>query len=187
VELSEESEAKRTAVQVGDPFMEKLLLEATLEVIEQGLVEGIQDMGAAGLTCSSSEMAGKAGTGIDLDVSLVPQRESGMTAYEIMLSESQERMLMVVRPELFEQVRAVFDKWDLHAVRVGTVTPDGLLRVRQNGEVKAELPAQLLVLGGDAPVYERETRRPAYLDQTEPLTPILCLFPQTTPWCSSNC
>jgi phosphoribosylformylglycinamidine synthase len=169
VELTEESEEKRTAVQVGDPFMEKLLLEATLEVIESKLVEGIQDMGAAGLTCSSSEMAGKAGTGIDLDVALVPQRETGMSAYEIMLSESQERMLMVVKPENLAKVAAIFEKWDLHAEPIGRVTNDGLLRVRQNGEVKAELPAKMLVLGGDAPVYERETARPAYLDEVNTL------------------
>ncbi|MCD4829871.1 MAG: phosphoribosylformylglycinamidine synthase subunit PurL [Candidatus Cloacimonetes bacterium] len=171
VELSEESEARRTSVQVGDPFMEKLLLEATLEVIEKGLIEGVQDMGAAGLTCSSSEMAGKSGTGIELDVALVPQRESGMTAYEIMLSESQERMLMIVAPEKFEQVEAVFEKWDLHAVRIGTVRDDGMLSVRHNGVLMAELPAQMLVLGGDAPVYERETKRPAYLDKTRAFDP----------------
>lgn len=167
VELTEESEEKRTAVQVGDPFMEKLLLEATLEVIQAKLVVGIQDMGAAGLTCSSSEMAGKVGTGIDLDVSLVPVRETGMSAYEIMLSESQERMLMIVEPDKFNQVQAIFEKWDLHAERIGTVTSDGLLRVRQNGEVKAEIPAVTLVLGGEAPVYNREITKPSYLEETQ--------------------
>ena len=166
VELTEDSEEKRTAVQVGDPFMEKLLLEATLEVIEKGLVVGIQDMGAAGLTCSSSEMSAKSGTGIDLDVSLVPQRETGMTAYEIMLSESQERMLMVVQPEKFESVKEVFEKWDLHAEKVGVVTDDGMLRIRNNGEVKAEIPSNFLVLGGEAPVYDREYKKPAYLETT---------------------
>lgn len=165
VELTDESEESRTAVQVGDPFMEKLLLEATLEVIELGLLEGIQDMGAAGLTCSSSEMAGKAGNGIELDVALVPQREKGMNSYEIMLSESQERMLMVVKPEKFAQVKAVFQKWDLHAVNIGKVTDDGMLRVKENGKTVAELPAKLLILGGDAPVYERETKYPQYLKQ----------------------
>lgn len=166
VELTEDSEEKRTAVQVGDPFMEKLLLEATLEVIEKGLVVGVQDMGAAGLTCSSSEMSAKAGTGIDIDVSHVPQRETGMTAYEIMLSESQERMLMIVTPDKFNEVRDIFEKWDLHAEKIGIVTDDGILRVRQNGEIKAEIPSQLLVLGGDAPVYDRDFRKPEYLNET---------------------
>lgn len=165
IELSDESEEKRTAVQVGDPFMEKLLLEATLEVIEAGLVEGIQDMGAAGLTCSSSEMAGKAENGIELDVSLVPQRETGMTAYEIMLSESQERMLLVVKPENLKKITDIFEKWDLHAVKIGVVTDNGNLKVLDKGILKAELPAQLLVLGGDAPVYDREKIKPKYLDE----------------------
>lgn len=163
IELNEASEESRTAVQVGDPFMEKLLLEASLEVIEKELVEGIQDMGAAGLTCSSSEMAGKAGTGIEIDISLVPRREEGMTPYEVMLSESQERMLLIVRPEKFDSVREVFEKWDLHAVKIGVVTSDGMLRVKENSEVKAELPAKMLILGGDAPVYDREVRFPEYL------------------------
>nr|HPM01943.1 phosphoribosylformylglycinamidine synthase subunit PurL [Candidatus Cloacimonadota bacterium] len=163
-DLTQESEEKRTAVQVGDPFMEKLLLEATLEVIQKKLVVGIQDMGAAGLTCSSSEMSAKAETGIELDVSLVPQRETGMTAYEIMLSESQERMLMIVEPHNYDEVRAVFEKWDLHAEKIGLVTEDGLLRIKQNGELKAELPSQMLVLGGDAPVYSREYQKPDYID-----------------------
>ena len=131
IELSDESEEKRTAVQVGDPFMEKLLLEATLEVIEAGLVEGIQDMGAAGLTCSSSEMAAKAENGIELDVSLVPQRETGMTAYEIMLSESQERMLLVIKPENLAKITEIFEKWDLDAVKIGVVTDNGNLAIKQ--------------------------------------------------------
>jgi phosphoribosylformylglycinamidine synthase len=171
VELTEDSEEKRTAVQVGDPFMEKLLLEATLEVIEKGLVVGIQDMGAAGLTCSSSEMSAKSGTGIDLDVALVPQRESNMTAYEIMLSESQERMLLVVEPDKYLEVKEVFEKWDLDAEKVGIVTDDALLRVRFNGEIKAELPSNFLVLGGEAPVYDREYKKPAYLLATRNYNP----------------
>ena len=166
VELTEDSEEKRTAVQVGDPFMEKLLLEATLEVIEKGLVIGVQDMGAAGLTCSSSEMSAKSETGIDIDVALVPQRETHMSAYEIMLSESQERMLMIVKPENFDKVQEIFEKWDLHAEKIGVVTDDKMLRVRHNGEVKAELPSQFLVLGGDAPVYDREYKEPEYLKET---------------------
>jgi phosphoribosylformylglycinamidine synthase len=171
VELTDESESKRTAVQVGDPFMEKLLLEATLEVIQSGLVVAIQDMGAAGLTCSSSEMAGKTGVGIELDVRKVPARETGMTTYEIMLSESQERMLMIVEPVNFEKIQEIFEKWDLHAEIIGKVTDDGLLRVLDNGEVKAELPAVMLVLGGDAPRYTRETKVPEYLKITRDFAP----------------
>ncbi len=164
LELSEESEEKRTAVQVGDPFLEKLLLEATLEVIHAGLVVGIQDMGAAGLTCSSSEMAGKGEVGIEIDVALVPQREEGMTPYEIMLSESQERMLVIVEPQNVDQVKAIFTKWDLDAVQIGKVTSDKLLRVLYKGEKVAEIPADSLVLGGKAPVYTRESKRPFFLD-----------------------
>ncbi len=171
VELTDESESKRTAVQVGDPFMEKLLLEATLEVIQAGLVVGIQDMGAAGLTCSSSEMAGKTGVGIELDVRKVPARETGMTPYEIMLSESQERMLMIVEPNNFDKVQAIFEKWDLHAEIIGKVTDNGNLRVLDNGELKAELPAKMLVLGGDAPRYNRETKEPEYLKETRNFNP----------------
>ena len=166
VELSDETEAKRTAVQVGDPFMEKLLLEATLEVIENGLVVGVQDMGAAGLTCSTSEMSAKAETGIEIDTALVPQRENNMTSYEIMLSESQERMLIIVKPENFEKLKKVFEKWDLHAEKIGVVTDDKLLRVRHNGELKAELPSNFLVLGGEAPVYDRAIKRPEYLNES---------------------
>ncbi len=171
VELTEESEEKRTAVQVGDPFMEKLLLEATLEVIEKGLVVGIQDMGAAGLTCSSSEMAAKENMGIELDVSKVPQRETGMTPYEIMLSESQERMLLVVKPENYAKVEEIFVKWDLHAEKIGVVKNDGMLRILENGDLKAELPAQMLVLGGEAPVYKRDTKEPEYLKKTRAFDP----------------
>ncbi len=167
VELTEESEEKRTAVQVGDPFMEKLLLEATLETIEAGVIVAIQDMGAAGLTCSSSEMAGKTGVGIELDVNLVPKRESGMTPYEVMLSESQERMLMIVEPHNVERVQAIYEKWDLHAEIIGKVTDNGLLRVKEGDLVKAELPAKMLVLGGDAPQYVRESKKPDYIDQVQ--------------------
>ncbi|MBN2017213.1 MAG: phosphoribosylformylglycinamidine synthase subunit PurL [Candidatus Cloacimonetes bacterium] len=163
VELTEESAEKRTSVQVGDPFMEKLLLEATLEVIKKELVVGIQDMGAAGLTCSSSEMAAKAGTGFDIDVSLVPKRETGMTPYEIMLSESQERMLLVIEPINFKKVQEIYEKWDLHVVKIGEVIENGNLRVRENGIIIANIPAQTLVLGGDAPVYTREIQYPEYL------------------------
>ncbi len=163
VDLTEESAQMRTAVQVGDPFYEKLLLEATLEVIHAGLVVGIQDMGAAGLTCSSSEMAGKGGVGIELDIEQVPRRESGITPYEVMLSESQERMLLIVEPGNFDAIQQVFHKWDLDAAVIGRVTADKLLRVRQDGEVLAEIPAETLILGGSAPVYTRETKVPDYV------------------------
>lgn len=164
IELSEESEEKRTAVQVGDPFYEKLLLEATLEIIKAGLVVGIQDMGAAGLTCSSSEMSGKGEVGIEIDVSKVPQRESGMSTYEIMLSESQERMLVIVEPQNIAKVLEIFAKWDLDAVQIGSITKDKILRVKNKDKVEAEIPSEYLILGGKAPVYKRETKRPEYLD-----------------------
>ncbi|MCB5295168.1 MAG: phosphoribosylformylglycinamidine synthase subunit PurL, partial [Candidatus Cloacimonetes bacterium] len=167
IELTEESEEKRTAVQVGDPFYEKLLLEATLEIINAGLVVGIQDMGAAGLTCSSSEMAGKGEVGIEIDVSKVPQRETGMSTYEIMLSESQERMLVIVEPQNIERVLAIFQKWDLDAVQIGIITDDKKLRVLNNGSLEAEIPAEYLVLGGKAPVYKRDSQRPDYLDELQ--------------------
>ena len=163
-ELSEVSEAKRPSVQVGDPFTEKLLLEATLEAIHAGVVAGIQDMGAAGLTCSSCEMSAKGRCGMRLDLDRVPARETGMTPYELMLSESQERMLIVCRPGREADLEAVFAKWDLHAADIGEVTDDGLVRVHWHGEEVACVPAEHLVLGGGAPVYHRETARPAYLD-----------------------
>src|SRR6058998_2565589 len=133
-EFDDNSSEKRPAVQVGDPFMEKLLLEACLEVMKSDALIGIQDMGAAGLTCSTSEMGSRGGAGVEIDVSLVPQRETGMTPYEIMLSESQERMLMVVKRGREAEVEQIFEKWDLHAVRVGEVTTDGTLRVRNHGD-----------------------------------------------------
>lgn len=167
VELSDQSATQRTAVQVGDPFYEKLLLEATLEVIQAGLVVAIQDMGAAGLTCSSSEMAGKGGVGIELDLEKVPVREKGMTPYEIMLSESQERMLMIVEPKNLEEVQKVFQKWDLDAVVIGMVTSDKMLRVKFNGKILAEIPAEYLILGGKAPVYTREAKKPSYIKEKQ--------------------
>ncbi len=167
VELTEESEENRTAVQVGDPFYEKLLLEATLEVIHKGLVIGIQDMGAAGITCSTSEMSAKGEVGIEIDVSKVPQREKDMTTYEIMLSESQERMLIIVEPENIQSVVDIFAKWDLDAVQIGFTTDDQLLRVKYGDRVEAEIPSDYLVLGGKAPVYKRESMRPEYLDELQ--------------------
>lgn len=167
VELSDESEERRTAVQVGDPFYEKLLLEATLEIIHKGLVVGIQDMGAAGITCSTSEMSAKGEVGIEIDVALVPQREEGMNAYEIMLSESQERMLVIVEPQNIKEVTDIFAKWELDAVQIGVVTDDKMLRVYNNGVLEAEIPSEYLVLGGKAPIYAREIRRPENLDELQ--------------------
>jgi phosphoribosylformylglycinamidine synthase len=171
VDISDQSAEMRTAVQVGDPFYEKLLLEATLEVIKAGLVVGIQDMGAAGLTCSSSEMAGKGGVGMELDLEKVPIRETGITPYEIMLSESQERMLLIVEPRNLDRILEVFHKWDLDASVVGRITDDKLLRVRLNGRVLAEIPAEYLVLGGKAPVYTRETSVPAHYQAARSFDP----------------
>jgi phosphoribosylformylglycinamidine synthase len=166
-EFDEKSAEKRPAVQVGDPFMEKLLLEACLEVMRTDALIGIQDMGAAGLTCSTTEMGSRGGAGIEIDVALVPQRESGMTPYETMLSESQERMLLVVKQGREHEVERVFEKWDLHAVRIGEVTSDGLLRVTNRGTVVAEIPNRALT--DEAPVYERPMEPPAYLSEVQTL------------------
>ena len=162
-EISEKSESKRPSVQVGDPFTEKLLLEATLEVIRGGYLIGIQDMGAAGITCSTMEMSAKGKSGMRVNLDNVPVRESEMTAYEIMLSESQERMLLVVQKGYEEQVKAIFEKWDLHSVVIGEVTDDGLVSIFKEGELKAKVPAESLVLGGGAPIYVREAVEPGYL------------------------
>jgi phosphoribosylformylglycinamidine synthase len=156
-EFSEASEAKRPNVQVGDPFLEKLLLEACLEAMRTGAIVGIQDMGAAGLTCSTCEMGGRGGVGIEIELDRVPQRETGMTAYDIMLSESQERMLLVAQKGREQEVYRVFEKWGLDAVEVGKVTTDNKLRVLQHGEVVAEIPNQALT--DDAPVYKRPLER----------------------------
>jgi phosphoribosylformylglycinamidine synthase len=161
-EFDDKSAEKRPAVQVGDPFMEKLLLEACLELMRTDALVGVQDMGAAGLTCSTCEMGARGGSGIEIDIKDVPQRETGMTPYEIMLSESQERMLLVVKRGREAEVQRIFEKWDLHAARIGEVTTDGLLRVKAHGEVVAEIPNRALV--DEAPVYDRPTTRPAYLD-----------------------
>ena len=155
-ELSEENEAKRPQVQVGDPFTEKLLLEASLELIRSGHIVGIQDMGAAGLASSSTEMAARAGTGVDLDVALVPVREPNMTPYEILLSESQERMLVVAKQGREDEVKRILEKWELEAAVIGRVTDDGLYRVRENGVVVCEIPGYPLVTG--CPTYTREAR-----------------------------
>ena len=157
-EFSEESQQKRPNVQMGDPFMEKLLLEACLEAMRTGAVVAIQDMGAAGLTSSSSEMASRGGLGIEIDLARVPQRETGMTPYEIMLSESQERMLLVAERGREREVFDVFSKWGLDAVEIGRVTEDGMLRVRNHGEVAAEIPAHAIAEEG--PRYERSMAMP---------------------------
>ncbi|EMT45080.1 phosphoribosylformylglycinamidine synthase subunit PurL [Anoxybacillus flavithermus] len=159
-ELTEQSEQKRPAVQVGDPFMEKLLLEACLEVIHSDALIGMQDMGAAGLTSSSAEMASKAGSGIELNLDLVPQRETGMTPYEMMLSESQERMLLVVQKGREQEIIDVFAKYGLEAKAIGRVTNDQMLRLYHRGEVVAEIPVD--ALAKDAPVYHKPSQEPAY-------------------------
>ncbi|HRN26392.1 MAG TPA: phosphoribosylformylglycinamidine synthase subunit PurL [Ignavibacteriaceae bacterium] len=164
-EISAKSEAKRPSVQVGDPFTEKLLLEATLEIIKNDWLIGIQDMGAAGISCSTSEMSAKGEAGMKINLDKVPLREKGMTAYEIMLSESQERMLCCVKKGYEDRVKAVFEKWDLHCEIIGEVTGDGLLHIDYQGERKATLPPFNLVLGGGAPVYVREQKEPEYLKE----------------------
>jgi phosphoribosylformylglycinamidine synthase len=156
-EFSEASEAKRPNVQVGDPFLEKLLLEACLEAMQTGAIVGIQDMGAAGLTCSTCEMGGRGGVGVEIELDRVPQRETGMSPYEIMLSESQERMLLVAQKGREQEVFRVFEKWGLDAVEVGTVTTDNKLRVLQHGEVVAEIPNPALT--DEAPLYKRPLAR----------------------------
>src|SRR6266404_5518854 len=157
-ELTEQSREDRPAVQVGDPFKEKLLLEACLELIARDAVAGIQDMGAAGLTCSTCETASRAGSGIEIDLSKVPKREPGMTAYEILLSESQERMLIIARRGKENLVGEVFDKWDVPCAEIGRVTGDGMMRVRNNGAIAAEIPAK--ALAEEAPLYSREAKKP---------------------------
>src|SRR5437588_6080289 len=152
-EFSEASEAKRPNVQVGDPFLEKLLLEACLEAMQTGAVIGIQDMGAAGLTCSTCEMGARGHVGIEIELDRVPQRETGMTPYEIMLSESQERMLLVAQKGREQEVFDVFQKWGLDAVEVGRVTSDDKMRVLEHGKVVAEIPNEALT--DDAPLYKR--------------------------------
>ena len=162
--LTEESaERQRGAVQVGDPFMEKLVCEACLELLATGAVAGIQDMGAAGLTCSTCETAARAGTGIEIELDKVPQRAPGMTSYEIMLSESQERMLIIVHKGREEEVKRIFDKWDLPWSEIGTVTDTGRMVVRHHGKVVADIPARKIA--DESPIYQREAREPEYLKE----------------------
>jgi len=166
-ELTEQSKEDRPAVQVGDPFKEKLLLEACLELLARDAVAGIQDMGAAGLTCSTCETASRGGTGIEIDLAKVPKREPGMTPYEILLSESQERMLIIAKHGKENLVREIFDKWDVPWAEIGRVTGDGMMRVRNNGSVAAEIPAK--PLAEEAPLYSREARKPTadHADKTD--------------------
>jgi phosphoribosylformylglycinamidine synthase subunit PurL len=166
-DISEESEAKRPSVQVGDPFTEKLLLEASLEALKTGAVVGMQDMGAAGIACSSSEMTAKGGQGMRLDLDKVPMREEGMTAYELLLSESQERMLVVAEKGREQEIIDIYEKWDLNAVVIGEVVDGNKVTYWKEGEIKAEIPADSLVLGGGAPQYVREAARPSYLDTVQ--------------------
>jgi phosphoribosylformylglycinamidine synthase subunit PurL len=163
VELNEKSEERRPAVQVGNPFLEKLLIEACLELLETDYVVGMQDLGAAGLTSSSVEMAGRGGSGIDIDILKVSRREEGMSAYEVMLSESQERMLVVARAGYEDKVRELFARWGLHSDLIGVVTDDGMVRVREGDRVVAEIPARLLT--DETPVYHREGVRPSWLEE----------------------
>jgi phosphoribosylformylglycinamidine synthase len=166
-EISEESEAKRPSVQVGDPFTEKLLLEASLEALKTGAVVGMQDMGAAGIACSTSEMTAKGEQGMLVDLDKVPAREDGMTASELLLSESQERMLIVAEKGREQEIIDIYEKWDLHGVVIGEVVDGDKVTYMKEGEVKAEIPAEHLVLGGGAPQYVRQTQKPGYLEETQ--------------------
>jgi phosphoribosylformylglycinamidine synthase len=179
-ELTEESREDRPAVQVGDPFKEKLLLEACLELLAQNAVAGIQDMGAAGLTCSTCETASRGGSGIEIDLAKVPKREPGMTPYEILLSESQERMLIIARRGRENVVREIFEKWDVPCAEIGRVTDDGMMRVRNNGSVVAEIPAK--PLAEEAPLYSREAKQPTHTTSTKDTTDFLksISFPRET-------
>ncbi|MBM3328340.1 MAG: phosphoribosylformylglycinamidine synthase subunit PurL [Calditrichaeota bacterium] len=172
-ELSADNEAKRPSVQVGDPFAEKLLLEATLELAATDALVAIQDMGAAGLSCSSSEMSAAGGVGMSLDLDRVPLRENDMEAWEIMLSESQERMLLVAKAGREEEIVRTVGKWDLSAVKVGTVTDDERLRIMRHGIEVANIPAKSLALGGGAPQYRRDSRPPATLDALTEFDPLM--------------
>src|ERR687891_279175 len=165
--FSEEKEQRRPTVQVGDPFTEKLLLEACLELMETDIIIGIQDMGAAGLTSSSAEMAGRGGSGIELDLSRVPLREAAMTPYEVLLSESQERMLLVAKKGTEDTIKQIFEKWDLDAVVIGRVTDDQQFRALWDGEEIARIPIRALTK--EAPIYRRPAARPADQDQVQHL------------------
>lgn len=164
-DITSESVQELPAVQVGDPFQEKKLLEACLEVIKTGAVVGMQDMGAAGIICSTAEMSAKGGVGMKIDLEKVPTRQKNMKAWELLLSESQERMLLVAEKGREKEIEAIFEKWDLPCAVIGHVTNDGILKFYMNGVLEASIPAQELVLGGGAPQYEREYKEPAYLKE----------------------
>ena len=166
-DITAESAKDLPSVQVGDPFQEKLLLEATMELSETDAIAGMQDMGAAGITCSTSEMSAGGGVGMDIYLDKVPTRQEGMQPFEILLSESQERMLIVIKKGHEAEVEKIFDKWDLHAKEIGVVTEGPMVRYYMNGEVVGEIPAESLVLGGGAPIYEREYREPAYFAENK--------------------
>ncbi|MGI8966848.1 MAG: AIR synthase-related protein, partial [Limisphaerales bacterium] len=165
---SESAQGQRGSVQVGDPFMEKLVCEACLELLATDCVAGIQDMGAAGLTCSTCETAARAGTGIEIELTKVPQRAPNMTPYEIMLSESQERMLIIVKKGREEEVQRIFDKWDLPWAEIGFVTDTGNMVVRNHGEIVVNIPARKIA--DESPVYQRESREPEYLKAVREFT-----------------
>lgn len=167
--IDEDSAQDLPAVQVGDPFQEKKLLEACMEIVETGALIGMQDMGAAGITCSCSEMSAKGEHGMSIDLGKVPTRQQGMKAWEMLLSESQERMLIVVKKGREQEVLIVFEKWDLNCVQIGEVTREQRLKYYLDGKLEADVPAESLVLGGGAPVYHRETRVPAYFEQIKQL------------------
>jgi len=166
-DITAESAKDLPSVQVGDPFQEKLLLEATMELSETDAIAGMQDMGAAGITCSTSEMSAGGGVGMDIYLDKVPTRQEGMQPFEILLSESQERMLIVIKKGHEAEVEKIFDKWDLHAKEIGVVTEGPMVRYYMNGEVVGEIPAESLVLGGGAPVYEREYSEPSYYGENK--------------------
>ncbi|SVE21173.1 uncharacterized protein METZ01_LOCUS474027, partial [marine metagenome] len=165
IELTEETESKRSNVQVGDPFTEKLLMEASLELARKPWLIGMQDMGAAGITCSCSEMSAKGGVGIKIDLDQVPLREEGMSSYEIMLSESQERMLVVIEKGFEKELVVIFDKWDLHCTQIGEVTNSKMLEVYHGNDKVAEIPSKELVLGGGAPEYDMPIKEPEYFSK----------------------
>ncbi|MFT4094254.1 MAG: phosphoribosylformylglycinamidine synthase subunit PurL [Niabella sp.] len=177
-DITSESVQELPAVQVGDPFQEKKLLEACLEVIQTGAVVGMQDMGAAGIICSTAEMSAKGGVGMRIDLDKVPTRQKDMKAWELLLSESQERMLLVAQKGREAEVTAVFEKWDLPASVIGEVTEDGLLNFYMNGELEASVPADELVLGGGAPQYDREYKEPAYQQQIKAFDPAVIKQPE---------
>jgi phosphoribosylformylglycinamidine synthase len=166
-DITAESAKDLPSVQVGDPFQEKLLLEATMELAQTDAIAGMQDMGAAGITCSTSEMSAGGGVGMDIHLDRVPTRQAGMQPFEILLSESQERMLIVIKKGHEAEVQAIFEKWDLHAEEIGIVTEGPFVRYYMNNELVSEIPAESLVLGGGAPVYQREYKEPAYYAESK--------------------